>query len=277
MKYNDLYNLFIKDRETYCSPKTIHTYHAQLGRFTSFLQLENIIYMEQINTETLKDYLLYLRDSGIKATSIKAYFRHLYALFSFAIDNEYITPFRYKIKLPRPDPEQVLPLSQSEVSRLLREASPRNRLIIRLMVDMGLRSSEVRHLRRKDISDSFLTIVNSKCNKSRILPIPPAVNDSMRLYGINLYDPDDYIIPISENAMKCIFSRMKHSSGIDRLHAHLLRHTFATSYIMQRSNLEYLRCYMGHETYAVTQGYIQLASQCNLIHYDIYKIDPIFT
>ena len=277
MKYNELYNLFIKDRETYCSPKTINTYHAQLGRFTSFLQLENIIYMEQINTETLKDYLLYLRDSGIKATSIKAYFRHLYALFSFAIDNEYISPFKYKIKLPRPDPEQVLPLSQTEVSRLLRNASPRNALIIRLMVDMGLRSSEVRHLRRKDISDSFLTIVNSKCNKSRILPIPPAVKDSMHIYGLYKYDPDDFIIGISENAMKCIFSRLKQSCGISRLHAHLLRHTFATSYIMQRSNLEYLRCYMGHETYAVTQGYIQLASQCNLIHYDIYKIDPIFT
>lgn len=284
MTYSELFELFIRDRETYCSSKTISTYRIHLDRFRSFCVSSGIDDMGFLTTDILKEYLRYLRESGIKATSIQSYFRHLKALLSYAIDNNYIEPFKYKIKLPRPDAEQVLPLSQQEVDHIIStiynnyryKQRVRALLIIRLMVDMGMRSSEVRHLRKKDITDTFITIVNSKCNKSRMLPIPPDVKDLLDHYMLYRYSPDDYIIPMSESSLKSFFSRLKESSGIDRLHAHLLRHTFATSYIIKRSNLEYLRCYMGHETYAVTQGYIKMASQCNLIHYDIYKISDVF-
>lgn len=283
MTYSELLDLFIRDRETYCSTKTISTYRIQLDRFRSFCAASGIDDMGSLTTDILKEYLRYLRESGIKSTSIQSYFRHLKALLSYAIDNNYIEPFKYKIKLPRPDPEQVLPLSQQEVDYIIRiiynnyryNQRVRALLIIRLMVDMGMRSSEVRHLRKRDITDTFITIVNSKCNKSRMLPIPPDVKTLLGQYIYN-FSSDDYIIPMSESSLKSFFSRLKASSGIYRLHAHLLRHTFATSYIMKRSNLEYLRCYMGHETYAVTQGYIKMASQCSLIHYDIYKISDIF-
>lgn len=279
MTYNELVDLFIKDRKTYCSPKTIQTYQMQLDRFRIYLDQVHISNMEDITTETLKAYLLYLRNSGIKSTSIRTYFRHLKAMLSFAIDNEFIPVFKYKIKLPRPDAEPVLPLSQQEADHIIQvlSYSPRNILIFRLMLDMGMRSVEVRQLRRKDISETYLTIYNSKFSKSRILPIPEEVRNAMYSYDIDRFDAGDYIIPISEKAIKSMFARLKLSAGISRLHAHLLRHTFATSYIMTRNNLEYLRCYLGHETYAVTQGYIRLASQCTLIHYDIYQISEIFT
>ncbi|MBO6207674.1 MAG: tyrosine-type recombinase/integrase [Lachnospiraceae bacterium] len=64
---------------------------------------------------------------------------------------------------------------------------------------------------------------------------------------------------------------------MQRVRAHLLRHTFATSYMIQVGNLEFLRMYLGHSTYNVTLNYIQSAYQCNLLKYDIYKIDNIFT
>ena len=36
---------------------------------------------------------------------------------------------------------------------------------------------------------------------------------------------------INYNVIKQLFSRIRKKSGIDRLHPHLCRHTFATSYI----------------------------------------------
>lgn len=281
MTYNKLVEIFINDRKSYCSPKTVSTYIMHLERFRLYLCQVNVNDMDNVDTEILKGYLIYLRESGIKATSIKSYFRHLYALLSFAIENEYIAIFKYKIKLPRPDPDPILPLSDSELEHIIDYLSQtiesnRNILIIRLMIDMGLRSSEVRHLRKSDISGSFLTVYNSKCNKSRMLPIPSTVQTAINEFDISRYKPEEYILPLTESAMKSFFARLKRSTGISRLHAHLLRHTFATSYIINRNNLEYLRCYLGHESYAVTQGYIRLATQCNMIHYEIYEIDSIF-
>ena len=70
---------------------------------------------------------------------------------------------------------------------------------------------------------------------------------------------------------------MRSSVSLDRLHAHLLRHTFATSYMVNVGNLEFLRMYLGHGSYDVTKIYIQSAYQCKLLKYDIYKIDDCFS
>ena len=62
----------------------------------------------------------------------------------------------------------------------------------------------------------------------------------------------------------------------DELHAHLLRHTFATSYLVGGGNLEFLRAFLGHSDYNVTRGYSQLAAECKMLGVNVYHLDPIF-
>ena len=61
-----------------------------------------------------------------------------------------------------------------------------------------------------------------------------------------------------------------------RLHAHLLRHTFATSYLYYGGNMEMLRLLMGHSSYSILQNYVHLAAQEELINSGLYKLDDIF-
>ncbi len=63
-----------------------------------------------------------------------------------------------------------------------------------------------------------------------------------------------------------LFQRLKISSGISRLYPHLLRHTFATNYIIQGGNLEVLRVLLGHSSISITQIYIHLATQMQLVN-----------
>ena len=63
-----------------------------------------------------------------------------------------------------------------------------------------------------------------------------------------------------------LFQRLKISSGISRLYPHLLRHTFATNYIIQVGNLEVLRVLLGHSSISITQIYIHLATQMQLVN-----------
>lgn len=284
MYLEDAVDFFIADRKTFCAPATIYYYTENLHRFIAFLDSREVYEIEQFTQDDIKEYLLFLRSKNIKNTSIRCYFRAVNAFCFFLIDQELLPYFKYKLKMPRPDPDPVLPLTAAEVDLLIRTvrltSDPkyciRDILIVRLMLDMGLRSSEIRNLRRKDVQDNVLTIVNSKYDKSRVLPVPPEVFRLFSEYNLDRFRSNAFIFDISKNGIKQFFRRLKHRSGIARLHAHLLRHTFATSYMLHNRNIEYLRIYLGHEDYATTRTYVHLASQCLLTHYDVYRIPEVF-
>lgn len=153
------------------------------------------------------------------------------------------------------------------------------------MLDCGLRSQEVRHLKPGDIDRdrNIIHILNSKGCKSRITPVPDflvrEIDGYTKFYG----HTSGYLFaslrsgkPLTANALKQIFTKLKRESGIERLHAHLLRHTFATSYLIGGGNLEFLRVFMGHGDYNVTRIYSQLAAESKMLGVDVYRLDPVF-
>ncbi len=282
---------FLADREVYCAPETLRFYRESLGLFNSWCEGSGYPYLQDLDVDVLKKYAIYLRgERRIKATSIRTNFRAVNAFLHFLTENGYIPEFQYKIRLPKPDPALVLPLTSGEVEMLVGTIarhsadSPRDMLVFRLMLDCGMRSSEVRHLQMAhvDMGKRLLHIVDSKYNKSRLLPMPEAVAILLRLYLGNRAPGSGPVLlgkdggMLTPDALKNFFRKLKQRSGIGRVHAHLLRHTFATSYMISHNNIEYLRLYLGHEEYNVTRGYIHLASQCLLTHYDCYRIDPCF-
>lgn len=285
----ELIDMFIASRVSYCAEASIEYYQDCLTLFGSFLSSRGFSSPRDLTKQLLSDYSVYLRDGRqIKATSIHTNFRAINAFIAWMIEEDYMEEFRYHIKLPRQNPEIVLPLSGAEVQVLLdtikkRSSDPiRDVCIFRLMLDCGLRSSEVRNLRVKDVHpDKILTVCNSKFNKSRVLPVPDRVQPLL-LYQIRGKRSSDFVfssktgLKLTENSIKLFFSKLKDRSGVYRVHAHLLRHTFATSYMMRHNNIEYLRIYMGHSSYQVTQRYVHLASQCLLTRYDVYQISSVF-
>lgn len=81
---------------------------------------------------------------------------------------------------------------------------------------------------------------------------------------------------INSNVLKQFFSRLKKKTGIERVHPHLCRHTFATAYIIGGGSLEMLRLLLGHSDYEVTRMYLHLAHQCLMLHSDVYRLDPVY-
>lgn len=305
---DDAYKDFIEDRKTYVSDKTLEFYTDNISKFVAFCH-DNYaaVYMAELPDSVLKDYVLYLRtkkkfeghpftpesDKAIKNSSVRTYTRAVKSFLNFCKQEHYIEDYK-KVKMPRNDARQIIPLYAEEVEKIDQTfkintmMGLRDFCIVHLMLDAGFRSQEVINLKIQDVlfDKDALLVVNSKGSVSRIVIMCPLLKSRLSRY-IYLYRygsaPTDAVFiqiktkePINENVIKQFFARLKKKSCIDRLHPHLLRHTFATSYVMGGGNLEMLRILLGHSDYDVTKNYLHLANQYQILQASIYKLDPVF-
>jgi integrase len=194
------------------------------------------------------------------------------------------------VKLPRPDPEPIIPLTIHEVklidSALNNYHDIRDYCMLHLMLDCGLRRQEVINLKQNDCffggKNKYIIIRNSKYNKSRMVPVPDfLVREISGLYHpcnfYSLFHSLDFRSNcITIDVVKKLFRNLKKESGVMRLHPHLLRHTFATSFIAGGGNMEYLRLYLGHSDYSIVQNYLHISLQTQICGHDIYRLDKVF-
>lgn len=280
---------FINDRRSYCSGRTVEYYLETLSNFNKWLLANDIQELKQLDDDTLREYILQLRSSGIKNTSVNTYYRAVKVFFKWLFARQLLSEdYTTNVKLPRNDADLIIPLTQSEVTTCdsyflsKRENALRNYCMFHLMLDCGLRRSEVINLKSENLTGNhMLHVCNSKFNKSRIVLLPDFLEKSIMNYlgaDKRMYVfLDRYTLnPVTENTFRKMFDTLRKSTGIKRLHPHLLRHTFATSYLYYGGNMEMLRLLLGHSDYNITKTYLHLAAQEQLVKSDIYKLDDIF-
>ena len=284
--------------QSYCADATVEYYQLNLHLLERYI-LERYGTLEiDINVLQKRDfinYMTYHKNRKIKNTSVRTYARAAKVFLKFCYNEGYLlTDITKNVKYPKPDNAVIFPLSSERVRLLEIEIqqhclAERNLCIFHLMIDCGLRLSEVVNLNFCDIDfdNHILIIRNGKNNKSRLLPLPDSVlillnnyNESIHRYP-GTYDFSDCVFlendlktRISKNAISILFNKLK---SVDYgVYPHLLRHTFATSFVLGGGSLEVLRVLMGHEDYNVTKQYLHIASQLQITDFDIYKLDDIF-
>ena len=65
---------------------------------------------------------------------------------------------------------------------------------------------------------------------------------------------------MTENTIKLIFARLARRAGIPRLRIHLLRHTFATRYLLDGGDVFSLQRTLGHTSLEMTRRYVDMAA-----------------
>ena len=131
------YQIFMADRETSCADKTLIYYRENLtGFFTYVSECFNRpvseIGCDEVTRELFRNYICYLRKRPkfqnhpflepsqelLSSTSIRTYARSIKVFANFCKDNEYCDDFTYKVKLPKDDSGEIIPLYQSEVQQI---------------------------------------------------------------------------------------------------------------------------------------------------------------
>lgn len=287
------------------TPNTLRGYKEKLGRFVRWLNGT----VADVTLERSREFVAHLQacekwsgiafmpQTGAKLApqTVANHVRVMKAFASWLYEEGYVSEHPLtRLALPKVPFRVIEVLTPPEVSRLLAAVNQRDDMadrdlaILVLFLDTGLRLSELISLRIEDLHfEAQWLKVMGKGQKERVIPFGARAAQLLTRYvQRGRYDPlgrPELFLgvdgeSIGKNTIKMLFNRLRHRSGLVRLHPHLLRHTFATSYLVAGGDVFTLQQILGHTTLEMTRRYVTLAStQVNLQHRRFSPMDQLNT
>lgn len=300
MKLQKAIDSFLKEQEFRGnSVKTISVYKQQLRYFYNF---SGNIECIDLNYSLVQDYTIHLRqktknsdhpyssvrDEKISDVTIQTYVRGLKSFINFCIERKYVDKDNFEtFRLPKAKKIIIEILSDDEIKQLFnfcdkhnnKKIALRNKLIISLMVDCGLRVNEVATLSISNIKlkENILKVCG-KGNKERNVPFGNVTKQLLKTYirkyatGNDLLLINEYGNPVGYFGIKKLFEKIRKYTGNVKIHPHLLRHTFATKYLMNGGDITSLKMILGHTSLKMVEHYLHLAEQYTINRYKQYSV-----
>lgn len=261
------------------SPKTITHYQNTFKLFCRYLDECGMPADSRcLTTSTMHHFARWLRDTPIKERrgrtertpvgvfgilkDLRAFTRWLHA--------EQLLERPVNIPMPRL-PQTLFPiLSDTELehiwtSRYLNGRSPlatRNRALLGLMLDTGLRRAEVASLMLSsiDLHDCLLTVMG-KGSKQRRVPFSSGVKQLLESWLTIRGDEPGSLFWLKAAGIRMVFRRIEEELELPAFHPHLLRHQAATMLVRNNADLESVRRILGHADLATTAKYLSMSDE----------------
>ena len=269
------------------SPKTISWYTGMLTDFTRFLaSTGRKLVLAEFDILVVREFVIHEQERELSPYTVQGKVRALKAFASWLFNEGYTTDhFLYNLKMPKAPQNLIEPLTATEIDQLLKSQNPltalgcRNIAILVLLLDTGLRVSELCGLRAEDahIEEGYLKVMG-KGSKERIVPIGGLAQKMLWRYIIHFrpedsIEADNYVFltldskPLCPNAVKLLLKRWGKKAGVSRLHAHLCRHTYATNFLNHKcGDVFRLQQILGHTTLEMVRRYVHYASAQAMIN-----------
>jgi site-specific recombinase XerD len=286
---------FILTQRTECkSQRTIEYYEGNLNRFLWFVEQNELPQDTKFITEWhIREFLGYvqgatkrwgLQGNGAEAcrkqakySTVHHYYCALKVFFNWCLREDFLkdTPMR-KIKLANPKLNVVRPYTEKELKLMLavcdkdirenaRFIGSRNRAIILILLDSGLRVSELTGMRQEDVDTSRGWVkVKGKGAKERIVRIGSTAQKALWRYMIYRQKINAQALwlteegkPIASKGIQETIKRIKVRAGVNTPGScHKFRHTFALSFLRKDRNPFNLQYLLGHSDLRMTRHYV---------------------
>ena len=177
---------------------------------------------------------------------------------------------RLRIKVPKP----LRPVVKvSDIPRLLGACvSTRDKLVIAMLADTGLRLTELASVAPDDLDLERSTItVWGKGAKQRVVRYGP-MTEELLIQWLNERPNADRLLTMPARGISSMLHRLQTQTGI-RCNAHAFRRTFATESVRNGLNVFYVQSLLGHSSLTMTRIYAEQVSSEDAIK--AYK--PIVT
>ncbi len=261
------------------APRTLAASRGDLARLRESLGGRALA---TASVEDLERYIAELRAAGLapatiarRASAARAFFRHLVLLGARA-DNP-----AAELELPRRVRRLPRTLSAGEAERLVEAAAGttpralRDRALVELLYGAGLRVSEAAGLERGAVDlEQRVVRCFGKGSKERLVPLGRQAADAVRRYLAHgrphldrRHRPELFLNAqgggLTRAGIFLILRRLAAKAGLEpeRVHPHLLRHSFATHLLEGGADLRSVQEMLGHADLATTELYTHVSDR----------------
>lgn len=263
------------------SENTVRFYYYGIQELARHLEAQGTSPVtENVTRATILELQAALRERGISPGGEHGTLRAVRATFRWALGEELIsTDPTKRISMPRL-PKDPPPTAQPEEIRAALKAAAtmemplRNKAILLVMLDCGLRLNEVIQLRVGDVDQKrgMVTVRGevAKGGKPRVVPIGIRAARAVAAYERRERKPafehvEELFVsrigaPLTHGAVHHLFVTLAKEIGVPRSHLspHAWRRAFAVGMLRGGVNLFELQRMMGHSTLEMTRRYTQL-------------------
>ncbi|MBR5841106.1 MAG: tyrosine recombinase XerC [Bacteroidaceae bacterium] len=262
------------------SPHTVKSYESDLREFGAYLaNTENVLDLTNADADLIRGWAVTLMEGGCKATSVNRKLSALRTFYKYLLrqGDIKVSPMQ---NVRGPKKKKPLPqfVREADMDRLLDDSlsgdswqGVRERVIIQLFYETGIRLSELVELNEEDVDFVRKAIkVTGKRNKQRLIPVGDGMVQHLKEYvekkdeefgrpstlnphplfvtdkGVRVYPGWVYLV-VRRNLSQVV--------TLKKRSPHVLRHTFATAMLNNNADLEAVKELMGHESVSTTQIY----------------------
>ena len=260
------------------SPNTMAAYRRDLTRYLDWLAAEKIVEPADVMRPDVERHLEALAEAGLSPASLERAASAIKGFHRFMV-LEGVCDELPTADMPLPAKPSRLPdvISQEQAAKLLDQPFPnsaaglRDHAALEVLYGCGLRVSELVGLDERDVflGEEVLRVFG-KGAKERVVPI---IGAAARALGTYLREGRGELVGrrptsavflnvrgdrISRQSIHAIVERYGRVAGIDGLHPHTLRHSFATHLLEGGADLRVVQELLGHASISTTQLYTHL-------------------
>lgn len=278
---------FAKDH----SPASRRWYSTRLSAFIAWLHDMGCNDIEQVTPALVRRYVEYRRGTPTaKGTPLSTHTLHgivrsIKTFLNWAARDELIDErITKRIELPKKE-QKIIPIfTPEQIDRLLmacdqsdtHEYRVRNRAIVSLLLDTGIRANELCTLKLENVhlseNDSYI-LVYGKGRKQREVPVGKAARSALHryLHRARPRGESPYVFlarggqAFLPNGIDQVLYRLRDTAGAAhfknvRVSAHTFRHTYAVRSLEAGLDLYKLSRLLGHTSVMTTENYLKAFS-----------------
>lgn len=258
------------------SPKTSENYEHYLREFLKFAKIRS---PRDITESLVTEFRKMLARKDLKKITQTYYVIALRNFLKYLAKRDIKTLVAEKLELPKTPSRQIEVLDYRDLERLLAAPSKnrlrdlRDKAILETFFSTGLRLSELCALSRYlDVKRGELS-VRGKGDKLRVVFISDSAREAIGKYMAKRGDAEEKLFvslnksgkvigPITPRAVQRLVATRAREAGIARpIHAHQLRHSFATDLLVNGADLRSVQELLGHSNISTTQVYTHLTNK----------------
>lgn len=243
----------------------------------SYIQCHGNCDTTKLTKDAYIAWVHYMNDKGNTATTVTSNISRM-RIFIDYLNLLGLCPLK-KADIIVPKKQKRLPryVTPETVEILIQNASNvRDRAIISLLFATGIRSSELRNLKRDDVVGMEVSIHEGKGMRDRITYLDERTRQLLDTYFLTRFDKSPYLFvssvgrQLAKSTLRAIIDKLCKKSGLEHIHPHMFRHGIATYLLQQGMNVRMIQKMLGHSDLTTTEIYLHVKDiELKSKHYEL--------